>query len=137
MLFVLPLAVGIVVGRRLRDVDEDPVARLRAVAVATGVVALCFVVLAGSAGGRLGRGPFDPVSMRAAALSIVLVLWIAIPGAVTAWFGGHRTAEPLPGLIDNDLEEEELEEEDDEDEPPADLPGPRDAVEESGEVARD
>lgn len=134
VLFVVPLTVGIVVGRRLRDVDEDPVARLRAVAVATGVVALCFVVLAGSAGGRLGRGPFDPVSMRAAALSIALVLWIAIPGAVTAWFGGHRGADPLPSLIDDDLEEEEDEPE--EDEHPADLPGPRDAVEESGEAER-
>lgn len=142
-LFVLPLAVGIVVGRRLRHVDDDPVARLRAVAVAAGVVAVCFVVLAGTAGGRLGRGTFDPVSMQAAALSIVLVLWTAVPGAVAAWFGGPRpAAEPLPGLIDDDPEpepelDEEPEEETDEDEPPADLPGPRDSVEESGEVARD
>jgi hypothetical protein len=133
LLFVLPLAVGIVVGRRLRYVDDDPVARLRAVAVATGVMAMCFVVLAGSAGGRLGRGPFDPVSVRALALSIALVLWIAIPGAVTAWFGGHRSGDPLPGLIDDD----ELDEEDeDDDEALADLPGPRDAVEESGEAER-
>jgi hypothetical protein len=53
---------------------------------------------------------------------------------VTAWFGGHRSADPLPSLIDDDLEEEDPEEED---ELPTDLPGPRDAVEESGEVARD
>jgi hypothetical protein len=138
-LFVLPLAVGIVVGRRLRDVDEDPVARLRAVAVATGVVAMCFVVLAGSAGGRLGRGTFDPVSMRAVALSIALVLWTAVPAAFAAWFGGPRPVGPLPGLIDDDSvdELEEEAEEADEPEPPSDLPGPRDAVEESGEVARD
>jgi len=139
-LFVLPLVVGVVVGRRLRDIDEDPVARLRAVAVATGVVAVCFAVLAGSAGGRLGRGAFDPVSMNAAALSIALVLWIAIPGAVAAWFGGPRpAAEPLPGLID-DVEEPEDDPEPEEEEPTdptKDLPAPRDAVEESGEVARD
>jgi hypothetical protein len=155
LLFVLPLAVGVVVGRRLRDVDEDPVARLRAVAVATGVVAVCFVVLAGSAGGRLGRGTFDPVSMRAAALSLVLVLWTAIPGALTAWFGGPRpAAAPMPGLIDDvhldePYDEVELAEAesakaelaeapaDPEDDPANDLPAPRDAVEESGEVARD
>jgi hypothetical protein len=147
-LFVLPLAVGVVVGSRLRDVDEDPVARLRAVAVATGVVAVCFAVLAGSAGGRLGRGAFDPVSMRAVALSVALVLWIAIPGAFAAWFGGPRPASaPLPGLIDDVEETEEDPEdgpppEDDEPtdrdgEPDRDLPAPRDAVEESGEVARD
>lgn len=175
-LFLLPLTVGIVVGRRLRDVDEDPVARLRGVAVAAGVVAVCFVVLAGSAGGRLGRGAFDPVSMRAAALSITLVLWTALPAAVTAWFSGPRAAtERMPGLIDDDAdhiapepepnaddlddveaedspaeaeteedaeaeEEPEEEPEDEPDEEPdraTELPGPRDAMEESGEVARD
>ena len=181
VLFVLPLTVGIVVGRRLRDADEDPVARLRGVAVATGVVAVCFVVLAGSAGGRLGRGAFDPVSMRAAAMSIALVLWTALPASVTAWFGGPRAATAhLPGLIDDDHHHDEYDDEpvaeepadadddepaddvdeldddtesetaapqpraaaDDADEEEADdehndVPGPRDAVEESGEVARD
>jgi hypothetical protein len=136
VLFVVPLAIGIAVGRRLRHVDEDPVARLRAVAIATGVVAVCFAVLAGTAGGRLGRGTFDPVSMRAVALSIALVLWTVVPGAIAAWFGGPReAAEPMPGLIEPDDEEPE-------DQPvksgiQPEVPGPRDAVEESGEVARD
>ena len=160
-LFVVPLAVGVLVGRRLRYVHEEPVARLRAVAVAAGVVAVAFVVLGGSAGGHLGRGPFDPVSMRAAALSITLVLWTAIPAAVATWFGGPRpAAQRLPGLIDDEPEPlvadeeaelddepddepedatDEVEETEDEDEPDGEpeLPGPRDAVEESGEVARD
>lgn len=162
-LFVVPLAVGVLVGRRLRFAHEDPVVRLRAVAVAAGVVAVAFVVLGGSAGGHLGRGPFDPVSMRAAALSITLVLWTAIPAAVATWFGGPRpAAQRLPGLIDDEpeplvadeeavlddepddepedaadeVEETENEDEDEPDEEP-ELPGPRDAVEESGEVARD
>jgi hypothetical protein len=162
-LFALPLAVGIAVGRRLRHVDDDPVARLRAVAVASGVVAMAFVVLGGSAGGRLGRGPFDPVSMHAVALSVALVLWTVVPAAVAVWFGGaHPSAERLPGLIDDEAEHATIDE--DEPEEPADeemaeatdepdeereeepdgdpdeepeLPGPRDAVEESGEVARD
>lgn len=136
-LFVLPLTVGIIVGRRLRYVDDDPVVRLRAVAVATGVVAVSFVVVAGTAGGRLGHGTFDPVSMRGAALSIALALWTVVPGAIAAWFGGPRQAtEPMPGLID-DTAEDEPEEEPEEPEHEPDLPGPRDAVEESGEVARD
>jgi hypothetical protein len=130
VMFVFPLAIGIALGRRLCHIDENPVVRLRAVAIATGVVAVCVLLLAGTAGGRLGRGLFDPVSMRAAATSIVLVLWLAVPGGVAAWFGGPRpAAEPMPGLIDP-------EDEVDEDEQP-DVPAPRDAVEESGEVARD
>jgi hypothetical protein len=155
-LFVVPLGVGVLVGRRLRDVDVDPVARLRGVAVATGVVAICFVLLAGSAGGRLGRGTFDPVSMRAAALSIALVLWTAIPASVAAWFGGARPATPgMPGLIDDDPAEQatpdeptadptdtadpdpEPEAATDAEEPPSDLPGPRDAAEQPSEAARD
>lgn len=141
VLFTFPLVVGIVLGRRLRHVDEDPVVRLRAVAIATGVVTVSILVVAGMAGGRLGRGAFDPVSMRAAATSIVLVLWMAVPGGIAAWFGGPRpAAEPLPSLIDDEepTAEDAADEdpEDAEDEHP-DVPEPRDAVEESGEVARD
>jgi len=139
LLFVAPLAIGVLVGRRLRDVDEDPVVRLRGVAVATGVVAMSFVVLAGSAGGRLGRGAFDPVSMRAAAVSIVLVLWIAIPAALAVWFGGPRPVrDAMPGLIDDEPGEEadeEVAEDSDEDsaEDSDDEPAEDDADESSEE----
>lgn len=106
LLFALPLGVGVLVGRRLRNADDYAVSRLRGVAVASGVVALSFVVLAGSAGGRVGTGPLDPVTMRAAALSVALVLWIALPAAVTAWFGGPRPVpEAMPGLLDDDLDD--------------------------------
>lgn len=148
LLFVLPLAVGIAVGRRLRDVAEDPVVRLRAVAVASGVVAVCFAVLAGLAGGHLGSGPFDPVSMRPVAVSIALVLWTALPASLVAWFGGPRPAvEPMPSLIDEEPEPEDIEPEDaepddtepeDEDEEVvAEVPEPRAAESETSEAARD
>ncbi len=104
-LFALPLGIGVLVGRRLRDAAEEPLARVRGAAVAAGVVALAFVVLAGSAGGRVGMGPFDPVSMRAAAVSLALVVWIGVPAAITAWFGGPRPArEDPPGLLGTDEE---------------------------------
>jgi uncharacterized protein DUF6350 len=167
-LFALPFAVGIAVGRRLRHAADHPVARLRGVAVAAGVVAVSFAMLGATADGHLGRGPFDPVSMHAAALSVALVLWTAVPAAVTTWFSGPRPErEHLPGLIDaepydepyDDFElfedefdepepeepveaapagdaEPEPDEEPDPDEEP-ELPGPRNAVEESGEVARE
>lgn len=133
VLFAMPLAVGIVVGRRLRHVDERPLARLRAVAVAAGVVALAFVVLGGSAGGHLGRGPFDPVSMQASALSVALVLWTAIPAAVAVWFGGPREdrRDGLPGLIEDDLEDDL--EDDTEDDPVAEA-DPVDEIDEADEV---
>ncbi|MCT2586062.1 cell division protein PerM [Actinophytocola gossypii] len=114
-LCLLPLAVGVLVGRRLRYVADDPVTRMRAVAVAAGAVALTFAVLAGSAGGRLGVGPFDPVTMRAAAVSVALVLWIGVPAAAVAWFTGPRPLhDPIPGLIPADEDDEGEEDEESE-----------------------
>jgi hypothetical protein len=123
LLFVLPLGIGVFVGRLLRDAAEEPLARVRAAAVAAGVVALVFVVLAGSAGGRVGMGPFDPVSLRAAAVSIALVAWIGVPAAITAWLAGPRPAYAEPaGLLDDDPDDPDLEEFEEEfaDEPAAD-----------------
>jgi hypothetical protein len=110
LLFVLPIGIGVVVGRLLRDVAEEPMARLRAVAVASGVVALVFVILAGSAGGPLGGGPWDPVNLRAAPLSVALVAWIGLTGAGVAWFTAVRPESHGPdGLLDDEdwLEEDE------------------------------
>jgi len=103
LLIALPAGIGVVVGRLLRDVAEEPMARLRAVAVATGVVALVFVILAGSAGGPLGGGPWDPVNLRAASLSVALVAWVGMTGAGVAWFGGPRPERDGPeGLLDDE-----------------------------------
>ncbi|MDQ3402146.1 MAG: DUF6350 family protein [Actinomycetota bacterium] len=111
VLFLLPLAVGVMVGRMLREVDQSPVARLRVVAVASVVVAVSFAVLGGSASGALGGGPFDPVDLRATALSVALVAWVAIPAGLVTWFGGPRPVHEGPvGLLD-DPEEEVAEEE--------------------------
>jgi hypothetical protein len=103
VLFVLPLGVGVLVGRRLADVSTDPFARVRGATVAASVVAVVFVVLAGCAGGRVGVGPFDPASLRAAAVSLMLVLWIGVPAAITAWLSGPRPARAdPPGLLEPD-----------------------------------
>lgn len=107
VLVALPVGIGVLIGRRLREVSTDPTARVRAAAVAAGVVGIVFVVLAGSAGGRVGAGPFDPVSLRAAAVSMALVVWIGVPAAITAWLGGPRT-EPL-GLPDTDQTDDDPE----------------------------
>ncbi|GAB3437142.1 hypothetical protein GCM10027436_16700 [Actinophytocola sediminis] len=102
VLALLPVAVGILVGRRLRYVAEQPVVRLRAVAVAVGVVAVAIVLLAGSAGGRLGNGAFDPVSMRAPAVSVALVLAVGVPAALVVWF---RKPPAMDGVEDEVADE--------------------------------
>lgn len=120
VLFALPLGVGVLVGVViLRDAAEDPMVRLRAVGIAAVVVAVSFAALAGSAGGRLGSGPFDPLDLRAAALSLALVAWIAVPGAAVAWFGGPHPVRDGGGLLDDGLGDEPGDEPDDLDDGPA------------------
>jgi hypothetical protein len=107
-LFLLPAAVGALVGWVLRSVAESPKDRLRSVAVASVVVALSFAVLAGSAGGALGGGPFHPLDMRAALVSFALACWVAVPGGFVAWFAGERPVIEGPvGLIDPEDPEDE------------------------------
>jgi hypothetical protein len=113
---VLPIGIGVLVGRLLRDADPEPAARLRAVGVATGVVAVTFLVLAGMAGGQLGGGRFDPVDLHATTLCLALAVWVGSTAAAVAWFGGPRPEPEGPvGLLDD--EEEPGEEPEDEPEP--------------------
>jgi hypothetical protein len=106
-LLVLPAAIGVLVGWSLRGVDADPGQRVRAVAVAGAVVALGCVVLGTLAGGRLGDGPFDPVSVPVGVASVVAFCWIVIPGAFVAFFAGdHEPAAPPEALEDNEAFED-------------------------------
>ena len=107
LLLVLPLGVGALVGWLCRTVDPEPLGRLRAVAVAAVVVALGSVLLAGSAGGRLGGGPFDPLDLRAALLSLVLAAWIVLPGGAVAWLAGPRPGRVIESRDMSDASDEE------------------------------
>lgn len=122
LLLLLPLGVGVLVGWLCRAVDPEPLGRLRAVAVAAVVVALGSVLLAGSAGGRLGGGPFDPLDLRAPLLSLVLAAWIVLPGGVVAWMAGPRRMR-VAVIDEPDESDDEPEPDDDElaDEPAEDL----------------
>ncbi|WP_285612758.1 cell division protein PerM [Actinokineospora globicatena] len=118
VLFAFPAAVGTLVGWVLREVDESPKVRVRAVVVASVVVAMAFAVLGGAAGGALGGGPFDPLDLRAAWLSVALVAWVAVPGAVVAWTAGPQPlrVEPEPDSdLDSDFDEDDLDDSDDAD----------------------
>ncbi|HEY0578156.1 MAG TPA: DUF6350 family protein [Pseudonocardia sp.] len=79
LVFVLPVLAGLLVGRRCRQVDDDPVHRVCAVAVAAGIVAFGFGLLAALVSGRLAAGPFDPVELPALALTAALLGWIGVP----------------------------------------------------------
>ncbi|GLY41372.1 hypothetical protein Amsp01_073950 [Amycolatopsis sp. NBRC 101858] len=106
-LLVLPAAAGVLVGWSLRKVDADPAQRIRAVAVAGAVVALGCVLLGTLSGGRLGDGPFDPVSVPVGVASVVAFCWIVIPGSFTAFFTGeHEPPAPPEALEDNEAFED-------------------------------
>jgi hypothetical protein len=106
-LLVLPAATGVLVGWSLRKVDADPAQRIRAVAVAGAVVALGCVLLGTLSGGRLGDGPFDPVSVPVGVASVVAFCWIVIPGSFTAFFmGEHEPPAPPEALEDNEAFED-------------------------------
>ncbi|WP_156757837.1 cell division protein PerM [Actinokineospora pegani] len=116
-LCVLPALVGVFIGWSLRAVAVAPTTRLRAVAVAAVVVAMAFAVLGGAAGGSLGGGPFHPLDLRAAWLSLALVCWVGIPGAVMAWTAGPRAVPAVVTVAEPalDTEDEPDEVEDSED----------------------
>lgn len=106
-LLVLPVATGALVGWSLRKVDADPAQRIRTVAVAGAVVALGCVVLGTLSGGRLGDGPFDPVSVPVGVASVVAFCWIVIPGSFVAFFAGeHEPPAPPEALEDNEAFED-------------------------------
>ncbi|WP_245633929.1 DUF6350 family protein [Amycolatopsis jejuensis] len=113
VLLVLPLVVGLLVGWSVRAVDDDPAARIRVVVVAGAVVGFGCVVLGTLAGGRLGDGPFDPVSVPVGVASIVAFCWIVIPAGFVAFFAGaHSAVAPPSSLeVEEPAEEEESSEE--------------------------
>jgi hypothetical protein len=91
LVLVVPAAVGALVGWRCRRVARGPLARLRTVTIAAAVVAAGGFLLAAVSGGRLGAGPFDPVSLPAGLLALVAFGWVAVPGALVAWLAGPRS----------------------------------------------
>ncbi|MFT3715963.1 MAG: DUF6350 family protein [Gordonia sp. (in: high G+C Gram-positive bacteria)] len=78
--FLLPIAVGVLIGWYCRSVD--PVKHLRAVAVAAAVCAALVVLAATMASG--GAGELGRVGVSAPLAGVYAFAWIAVVGAVTA-----------------------------------------------------
>jgi hypothetical protein len=123
VLVLLPAATGVLVGWSVRKVDDDPVARLRTVGVAGALVGFGCVVLGTVAGGRLGDGPFDPVSIPVGVASVVAFCWIVIPGGLITFFAGAHEPPLPPGEKMFDDEYDEVAEETAWDEDLAELEG--------------
>lgn len=87
--------IGAFVGWTCRTVSERPASRLRAVLVAAITAAVGCLVLAATAGGRLAAGAFDPVTVPAGLLALLVALWVLVPGALVAWLAGARQ----PGVV--------------------------------------
>ncbi|GAA0237730.1 DUF6350 family protein [Saccharothrix mutabilis subsp. mutabilis] len=115
LVLILPGATGVLVGFALRAAAGTPRARLRAVLVAAVAAGVGTLVLAAVAGGSLGGGAFNPVTIPAGLLAVLTVGWIALPGGVVAWFAGPRpprvVEEPEP--VADDEPEDDYEDEDD------------------------
>ena len=108
-LLVLPALTGVLVGWTLRGVDDDPAARVRAVAVAGALAGFGCVLLGTLSGGRLGDGPFDPVSIPVGVASVVVFCWIVIPGSFTAFFAGAHEPPAPPETLEVSEEPEAAE----------------------------
>lgn len=104
VLFVLPAAVGAMVGWKLRASSPVPAERLRAVGVAGALIGFACVVLGSLAGGSLGSGQFTGVALPVGFLSLAAFFWIAVPGGLVAWFAGERPEElsEEPGSEDSE-----------------------------------
>nr|WP_275404063.1 DUF6350 family protein [Pseudonocardia acidicola] len=97
--FLLPLAVGVLVGvtcRRALGPGAAAVSRLRAAAVATGLAAVAVGLLAVLAGGRLAAGPFDPVRLPVQLVVPAVLLWIGGPALLIAAFQRSGDGVPVP-----------------------------------------
>ncbi|WP_143261575.1 DUF6350 family protein [Allokutzneria sp. NRRL B-24872] len=93
VVFVLPLLVGVLVGWCCRKCSPEPIERVKAVAVAAVLIGLAMFVLAFLAGGRLGGGPFDPVTVQAGKVVLAAAGWVLVPGALVAWVFAPKAEE--------------------------------------------
>jgi hypothetical protein len=82
--------IGAFVGWTCRKVSDRPTSRLRAVLVAAVTAGVGCLVLAATAGGRLAAGAFDPVTIPAGLLALLVASWVLVPGALVAWLAGAR-----------------------------------------------
>lgn len=133
--FAVPLVVGSAVGWRLAPTARDAATRVRATATAAVGAAVLLGLAAALSGGRLGAGPFDPVTIPAVPVALATLGWVLVPGLVVALLAvplgdprsrprrparKARTAPPPEPTVDPEPDAEDADEDADaEDEPGA------------------
>jgi hypothetical protein len=125
--FAVPLAVGSAVGWRLAPTARDAATRVRAMATAAVGAAVLLGLAAALSGGRLGAGPFDPVTIPALPVALAVLGWVLVPGLVVALLavplGDPRPAAPTPAPAPDEDPEPEDAGDDTDAEPAADTGG--------------
>lgn len=109
LVFVLPAAVGAMVGWQVRTSSPAPWQRLRSVAVAGALIGFATVLLGTLAGGQLGTGRFTGVLLPVGLISVAAFCWIVIPGGLVAWFTGERPVRQADVEDAADVEDEGVE----------------------------
>ncbi|MEV6243581.1 DUF6350 family protein [Lentzea sp. NPDC051838] len=108
--------IGGFVGWTCRKVSDRPSSRFRAVLVAAITAAVGCLVLAATAGGRLASGAFDPVTVPAGLLALMVALWVLVPGVLVAWLAGSKAKPAVVAddaeFVESDFDEEEAVDED-------------------------
>ncbi len=108
---LLPALIGAFVGWTCRKVSDRPSSRFRAVLVAAITAAVGCLVLAATAGGRLADGAFDPVTVPAGLLALMVAVWVLVPGVLVAWLAGSRAevaaADGVAEFVEPDYVEDE------------------------------
>ncbi|HEX8864321.1 MAG TPA: DUF6350 family protein [Lentzea sp.] len=116
VVLVVPALVGAFVGWTCRKVSDRPSSRFRAVLVAAITAAVGCLVLAAIAGGRLASGLFDPVTVPAGLLALMVAGWVLVPGVLVAWLAGSRVTPAVVAddaeFVEPDFDEEEVVDED-------------------------
>jgi hypothetical protein len=107
--------IGVLVGWTCRKISDRPASRFRAVLVAAITAAVGSLVLAATAGGRLASGAFDPVTVPAGLLALLVALWVLVPGVLVAWLAGSRVQTAAVADDDAEFVEPDYEEPVDED----------------------
>ncbi|SDJ65441.1 hypothetical protein SAMN04487820_10187 [Actinopolyspora mzabensis] len=92
--FVLPVALGVLLGYSCRNLAERSRDRQHVVLLAVLVTTLVVSVPAVLSGGRFG-GEYGPVSLRPLWLAIVTFAWLAVPALVTSGLLGRRATGPV------------------------------------------
>ncbi|MEO7194545.1 MAG: DUF6350 family protein [Pseudonocardiaceae bacterium] len=110
VVLVVPLLVGVAVGRRCAAAEPALPRRLRVLGVAAAVVSLGSAVLGALAGGRLGAAAFDPVEVPFGTLAVAVLAATLLGGCAALLLPSPAAAtEPSASDVSDDPDQHDPE----------------------------